>query len=299
MNALYIAVVMFCFACAATKPLVSLPIESGALEEAKETEGAEETEATWGDDFAWSDRTYMACIADRASSFCEELDSTRSQVESIVNPTLKNEQELRIGSRIDNLVFVEIFTPCPPHPLFGDCDMHHYARAAVILGKNPRIVELPNEELFVHFMKNIRKTPHVLELETIIRTTLILLTGNRDFVVSFIDTPDQMPCSDELILIRGCRDDLILKNTTWMDKDGVLVIHYMMSIRYECRLRVEADQKAMRRCVSPVPYAECFMEHFFVPDKETRRGCDNEADMPVELWVDESKRGFVHSVLPE
>ncbi|MCL2326714.1 MAG: hypothetical protein FWC40_09505 [Proteobacteria bacterium] len=296
MSALYIAVVMFCFACAATKSLISLPTESGELEEAEKTEGAEEAEATWGDDFAWSDRTYMACIADRASSFCDELWSTRDQVESVVNSTLKKEQIFYIRGRIDNLVFIEVFTPCL---LFDDCGKRHWA--AVILGKKPRIVEMPNEALFVHFMKTIRKTPNALALETKIPTTLILLTGNDNFIISLIKDPDPKPCPTEFCL-EGGRDEYMLANTTWTDKDGILIIQYRTSDNwwdYECRLRVDAEQRAMRRCVSINREPECFMEHFFVPNKETRRGCDNGADIPAELWVDESRHGFLDSVSPE
>ncbi|MCL2325211.1 MAG: hypothetical protein FWC40_01720 [Proteobacteria bacterium] len=232
----------------------------------------------------------------------------RTQVASIVSPMLGEwdkvyeESRVDVGSRIDNLVFVEIHLGCPPgffSEYFGCA--RSVSRVAVILGEKPRIVELPDEALFVHFMKNIRKTPRALELSTKMRTTLMLLTGDSNFVASSINDPNQMPCPDEL-LTRGCRDEFILENTTWTDKDGVLVIQYRTSDSwwdYECRLRVDAEQRAMRRCVSINREPECFVEHFFVPDKKTRRGCDNEADMPVELWVDESKRGFVHSVLPE
>ena len=129
--------------------------------------------------------------------------------------------------RIDNLAFLEVMTTPPPE--LKDAGGSS-AYVAVILGDEPRLFHMPNEDLFAQFASAIRAEPGQMELRERLLPALILATGNG----SYIHTDD--------------RDE-----PTWTDEDGVLVIRIyryarqgspMMRPRIEsCTITVDESQR--------------------------------------------------------
>jgi len=88
------------------------------------------------------------------------------------------------------------------------------------------LVNLPNKALFVHFAKNVRPNPNVIDSNLRIWTAVVLATG--------LGGAQRKPA-----------------RATWTDKDGTLVIHYYRHITdpdiddlmlQECTLTVDANQ---------------------------------------------------------
>ncbi|MCL2326410.1 MAG: hypothetical protein FWC40_07965 [Proteobacteria bacterium] len=174
--------------------------------------------AAWGDDMT---RGYLY-----------ERDRDIKAAMTVVKATLSRRQEAYERYRIGNLAFFEIITL--PHPDVMDVGAR-YQHVAVILGKKPRLVSLPDKALFAHFAKNIRPNPDILEFQDRIRTAMLLATG-ADRIV------EKLP-------------------PTWVDENGILVIHYHKLFygggresptREECTLTVDANQDFTLECAKPV-----------------------------------------------
>ncbi|MCL2325427.1 MAG: hypothetical protein FWC40_02845 [Proteobacteria bacterium] len=227
-------IVMACMSCSSALSQLSPQEVTQTTESTLVTEA---TEATWGDDMTYSflfdeEADVMAVIeayfdANRRAheSRWQELISRIPEAADI-QADLDQRAYVRYG--IGNLAFVEVITS--PHPGLYDVDAtNHYV--AVILGDKPRLIELPDKALFVHFAENIRQNPEKLKLENRIRTALILATGSG--------RREQEP------------------TPTWTDEDGTLIIHYhryvgdggmARSILFDCTLTVDAEQEFTQAC---------------------------------------------------
>jgi len=169
----------------------------------------------------------------RGSLFDEEADT--KQAMAVVNATLSSRQRAHARYSIGNLAFVEVITSPDPELIDVDATNLH---VAVVLGDKPRLVSLPDKALFAHFARNIRPNPDKLEFKHRIRTALLLAT-NSDWI------------ADE-------------SEPTWIDENGILVIHYhryvdsdsgTLSMRQpppilqECTLTVDANQDFTLECI--------------------------------------------------
>jgi len=177
--------------------------------------------AVWGDDMSYS--------------YLFKGDADTKAVMAVVTRTLGSRQKAQPSDKIGNLGFVEVSTF--PHP--GTLDVDATSQyVAVILGKKPRLVTLPDKALFVHFAKNIRPNPDMLEAWWRIKTAVLLATGSGRIA----DKPEP----------------------TWSDENGILVIHYHRYVDSdnmgqtmrqppprleECTLTVDANQDFMLECV--------------------------------------------------
>jgi len=174
--------------------------------------------ATWGDDMTYS--------------YLDEKDRDTKAAMKVVKTSLNSRQRFYEREKIGNLAFFEVVTSAPPGVNDVDATSHY---VGVILGKKPRLVSLPDKALFVHFAKNIRSNPDVLEFRARIRTAMLLATGSARFV-------EKLP-------------------PTWVDEDGTLIIHYHKLFygggresptREECTLTVDANQDFTLECAKPV-----------------------------------------------
>ena len=233
-------IAMVCVSCSSASPQLS-PQEVPQI--ADPTVAAEVSEATWGDDMTYgrlrsddtSTEAVMAVVgayfdANRRVHEREWQEFMSRFPESTDYTPLPLNQTARIRDKIGNLVFVEIAT-IPDQDLIS---IHNarYEYVAVILGDNPRLVNLPDKALFVHFAKNIRSDPDKLEAWDRIKTALLLATGSNRY------ERDPYP--------------------TWTDEGGTLVIRYHThypdgasrreSDLFECILTVDAEQDFTHVC---------------------------------------------------
>ncbi|MCL2815104.1 MAG: hypothetical protein FWD23_10940 [Oscillospiraceae bacterium] len=133
---------------------------------------------------------------DMRYNFLENED--KKTVMSTVEKTLLPNQRAYPRFRVGNIAFVEISTSAPQ--LTDSSGSRKYA--GVILGDEPRLVSMPNKELFTHFAKIVRADPGIMEPSRRIRAALILATGDES---------------------RGRDKDA---EPTWTDENGVLIIKY-------------------------------------------------------------------------
>jgi len=170
-----------------------------------------------------------------AYTLLRERDADAKLAMAVVSPTLRSNQKAFARHKMGNLAFVEVRTSAPPDLKDKDGSSTQYV--AVILGTTPRVVNLPNKAIFVHFAKNIRSAPDKLELKDRIRTALLLATGSS----KYIGEPEALA-------------------PTWTDKGGTLVIRYHKNIggggmmrpqQVACTLTVDAEQAFTHHCGEP------------------------------------------------
>jgi len=267
-------IAMVCVSCSSASPQLS-PQEATQIAELVVTTQA--SEATWGDDMTYaslynddaSTETVMAVVeayfdANRRAHEHEWQEFKSRFPEPTNRVPLPLNQVATIRDKIGNLVFVEVAT-IPDQDLIS---IHNarYEYVAVILGDNPRLVELPDKALFVHFAKNIRSDPDKLEAWDRIKTALLLATGSNRY------ESDPYP--------------------TWTDEGGTLVIRYHThypdgaerrdSRLYECILNVDANQDFTHAChldKSEIP--RIFRERRDYPRPIEHR----ELDIKAVLWL--------------
>ncbi|MCL2325039.1 MAG: hypothetical protein FWC40_00840 [Proteobacteria bacterium] len=205
--------------CSSTssQPTPQKTTQTSASESAQAASPAvESAQTTWGDDMT------------RASLLGDSTD--RQMAMAVIEATLTSNQESYVHFKLGNLAFGEVVTM--PHPSARDINAARQS-VAVILGKNPYLVNLPDKVLFAHFAKNIRPNPDVLEVDQRTRAALLLATDSGRFE----DEPAP----------------------TWTDEDGTLVIHYYRYVHQgrgrarpklnECTLTVDANQVFTHECI--------------------------------------------------
>ena len=104
--------------------------------------------------------------------------------------------------RIGNMAFFRI----QPVPAMETKDLDMFPEfVVVILGIEPRLVHMPDKELFAKFMNAVRADPNLMKPDRRLSAALILATGDDRYIDSRIE------------------DGI---DPTWTDEDGVLVIHF-------------------------------------------------------------------------
>ena len=170
-----------------------------------------------------------------AYGFLVDGDADTKAAMTVVKATLESRQKAYARNKIGNLALIEVITL--PHPKKTDVDATRQY-VAVILGKKPHLVSLPDKALFAHFAKNIRPNPDKLKFRDRIRTVLLLATDSGNFE----DEPAP----------------------TWTDEGGTLVIHYFRHIPssttgksypilQECTLTVDVNQDYTLVCIDQKP----------------------------------------------
>jgi len=233
--ALGLIVMVACMACSLASPQLS----QEAPQTANLPVAIEASEATWGNDMTYNPFRRDDADTKAAMAVIEAyLDANRrahehrwqeliSRIPEAAEVQANLEQRAYVHYGIGNLAFVDVITS--PHPGLSGVDAtSHYV--AVILGDKPRLVELPDKALFVHFAENIRQNPEKLKLENRIRTAQILAIGSSSY--------EKKP------------------PPTWTDEDGTLVIRYSTHFAegrrwrdlYECILTVNAEQEFTQAC---------------------------------------------------
>ncbi|MCL2326086.1 MAG: hypothetical protein FWC40_06290, partial [Proteobacteria bacterium] len=231
-------IMVVCMSCSSASPQLSLQEAIQTVEPVTVTEA---TEATWGDDMTYAslyndDASTEAVMAVVEAYFDANRRAREREWQEFVGrfPEAANltpvtvNQSARIRDKIGNLVFVEVSTVVPD--LAHSDGPNRYV--GVILGDHPRLVNLPDKALFVHFAKNIRLAPDKLKAWERIKTALLLATGSNRY------ESDPYP--------------------TWTDEGGTLVIRYHThypdgaerrdSRLYECVLTVDANQDFTHAC---------------------------------------------------
>jgi len=212
-----VAACMSCSSASSQSPASDPAAPAGA-----EVSAVKNSETAWGDDMAYG---YMP-----------EKDADTKSAMAVVSATLKSGQKAYARYSVGNLGFVEVRTSAPAGARDVSGSSQHIA---VILGPTPRLVKLPDETLFEHFVKNIRPNPDKLKLTRRVKTALLLATGSGDF----IDEPEAL-------------------EPTWLDEGGTLTIRYhqyvggggmVRPLQTECTLTVNADQAFTHICGEPSP----------------------------------------------
>jgi len=152
---------------------------------------------------------------------------------SVVNKVLRPNQKAYARFAFDNMAFLEIFTSLPPDVK----DMSIPSEYVVVtLDSEPRLIRLPNKELFVRFARAVRADPKLMSPSRRIETALILTTGSSDCIQSM--------GGDEF-------------SPTWTDDGDVLVISYYKYVgqggmarprKARCALSVDANQDFVLDC---------------------------------------------------
>jgi len=171
-------------------------------------------------------------------TFAFILDNDEAEeILTFVRATLGTRQEAYRRDKVGNLAFIEIITMPDPDVMHGERTRQY---VAVILGKKPRLVSLPDKALFAHFAKKVRPNPDVIESEDRIWTAMVLATG-----VGGLERKPAPP--------------------TWTDENGTLVIHYYRHIPdpddydlmvQECTLTVDTNQDYTLECIDLGPPSE-------------------------------------------
>lgn len=165
--------------------------------------------------------------------YMPEKDASTKAAMAAVSATLRPGQKAYARYKISNLGFIEVRTPAPTDITDVDGSSQY---VAVLLSPKPRLVKLPDETLFAHFVKNIRPNPDKIKLTRRVRTALLLATGSGDF----IDEPEALA-------------------PTWTDENGTLVIRYHKYVgggmvrpqQAKCTLTVDAGQAFTLECGEP------------------------------------------------
>lgn len=149
---------------------------------------------------------------------------------------------------LGNLYFIDGSTPAPSWTQ----DLEGKGGAlGVLMGKNPRLVHLPDNALFAQFMAAIRQNPDKLKLET--RFTIIAYLADTGEIF----TERQI----KKLKQNKAQYQLEFEAPRWIEENGTLVIDYY-SYRIEeeyhqvvvkCQLRVDSSQQYTITC-EPVPY---------------------------------------------
>jgi len=159
-------------------------------------------------------------------------DANTKIASSIVEASLLPGQKAYTRYSIGNLAFAEIIPPPPPKTRDINGTRHY---VAVILGDEPRLVELPSKALFAQFAENVRINPGNIEMRDRIGTALILATASDNY--------ESEPAP------------------TWVDENGTLTIHYHRKVSSSrigraypilqaCTLTVDANQDFTLECTN-------------------------------------------------
>ncbi len=120
----------------------------------------------------------------------------------------------------------------------------------VIMGKNPRLVHLPDNALFAQFMAAIRPNPDKIKLET------------RCTIIEYLADTGEIFTKRQIAKLKQnkAQYQIEFEETRWIEENGTLVIDYY-SYRIEeeynqvvvkCQLRVDSSQQYTITC-EPVP----------------------------------------------
>jgi hypothetical protein len=162
------------------------------------------------------------------------------EVEGFFRPYLRRRHVLSVHSRVGDLVFVNIDTD----PWSRHAPLKYYG---LILGTIPRIVEMPNKELFTHFFKVIRPNPGKFETHE-------------------NDAPFPIPQLQTALILGIAEPNFNLFDPklppTWEEKNGSLTIRYYYSYTTraekwfvrECTLVVDAKQDFVQTCGEDVDF---------------------------------------------
>ena len=212
--------------------------------------------AVWEDDI----------LLDRSLS----IEKNKIIIKEVINPMLKEGQEvLRVGFKLANLLPVELITRSNEHFLLRGSHPSPptYSQAAVILGENPNFVKLPDETLFKHFMKNVRKGPKGKML--FVFEPSIWYETPEEFYRDYTEQ-DNRYLLIKIALLLGLGEDIEplgrwpeydpSLEATWAEKRGTLTIRYFRGTlvhnkglwcytsRYQCEIIVNRKQDYVHEC---------------------------------------------------
>ena len=156
----------------------------------------------------------------RYESLRTNAEDTKA-VMSVVNETMRDNQQAYPRFKIEDMAFVEVITLSSMKDVNSKRDYY-----VVLLSNEPKKVLTPNKELFVRFASAVRPDPDQMTEGQRIMTALILATG-----------------ADSDNMMGG-------EKPTWTDEEGTLTIRYSklvgngmaMPSRVECTLTVGENQ---------------------------------------------------------
>jgi hypothetical protein len=165
-------------------------------------------------------------------NFPEREKETKDAM-AVVNKTLRARQKAYPRFKVGNVGFIDVITT--PYPQVMDANGSTHT-VAVVLGAHPRIIAMPNKELFALYASNIRQNPEQIELSRRIALAVLLATGSRNTIERKND------------------DDVSLSQ--WDDDGNTLVVRFdrlkgggMMRPRREaCTLTVDENQHFTLEC---------------------------------------------------